>query len=128
MHKSLNIAPAADLPVPLTSPGVQVSSSTVRSERKRLQRALDWLHDERELFLGEYEVLNFLARRKGGQGVVQFMKRHSDGLEFAVKFFQAREGALQLCGLLNVVHCCCAQRNYVHRNCYDRLVCVESCI
>ena len=37
---------------------------------------------------------NFLARRQGGQGVVQFMKRARDGVEFAVKFFYDLDGAL----------------------------------
>jgi hypothetical protein len=63
------------------------------TEEKQLDRALDHLYDTHEAFHGGYEVLSFMARRQGGQGVVQFMRRASDGLDFAVKFFNDRRGA-----------------------------------
>jgi hypothetical protein len=62
-------------------------------QQAQLEPALDHLYDTREQFRGVYEVLSFMARRRGGQGMVQFMRRTSDGLQFAVKFFDDRKGA-----------------------------------
>ena len=46
--------------------------------------------------MNTYEVKNFMSRREGGQGTVQFLQRKVDGLEFAVKFFQDADGAQSL--------------------------------
>ena len=77
----------------LTSMGSSLPSSVDAGRGDELGRALDFLRQEKELFLGEFDVLSFLDRRQGGQGVVQFMTRRSDRLEYAVKFFNDREGA-----------------------------------
>ena len=70
------------------------TNATANNVAKNLERALDFMHDTGELFLSEFEVQNFLARREGGQGLVQFVRRAADGVEFAVKFFHATDGAL----------------------------------
>jgi serine/threonine protein kinase len=56
-----------------------------------LERVLDNMHESDELFFGKFAVLNFLARRAGGQGCVQFVRRIPDQVQFAVKFFLQNE-------------------------------------
>lgn len=73
----------------------RVDVSMSGTAQDTLAGALDYLHREGERFLGKFEVLDFLARREGGQGTVQFMRRHRSGTEYAVKFFDARNGAHQ---------------------------------
>lgn len=58
-----------------------------------LESALDELHDTGAPFLACFEVLDFLSRRTGGQGCVQFVRRTPDRAQFAVKFFPHADGA-----------------------------------
>jgi len=51
----------------------------------RLEAALDVMHASKVLFLGSYSMLGAVERRAGGQGVVQFAARHSQGGQVAVK-------------------------------------------
>ena len=56
-----------------------------------LERALDWLVDTRQPFLGSYTVLGGHASRAvGGQGLVQFVRRTHGAEEFAIKFYTYR--------------------------------------
>lgn len=55
-----------------------------------LEDALDWMSASGRPFLGQYTVLPASERRRGGQGVVQFVRSRASGEEFAVKFYAAR--------------------------------------
>eukprot|EP00892_Ulva_mutabilis_P002495 jgi/Ulvmu1/12246/UM086_0037.1 len=55
-----------------------------------LEDALDWMAASGRPFLGQYTVLAAAERRRGGQGVVQFVRSRASGEEFAVKFYAAR--------------------------------------
>lgn len=55
-----------------------------------LEDALDWMAASGRPFLGQYTVLPAAERRRGGQGVVQFVRSRASGEEFAVKFYAAR--------------------------------------
>lgn len=60
-----------------------------------LERVLDHMHESNELFFGKFAVLNFLGRRTGGQGCVQFMRRVPDQVQYAIKFFLQNEKAFE---------------------------------
>lgn len=60
-----------------------------------LERVLDEMHEAGELFFGRFAVLNFLSRRAGGQGCVQFVRRVPDQVQFAVKFFLHNDSAFK---------------------------------
>ena len=52
---------------------------------------LDRLHNNKLLFLSQFEVLNPEHRRRGGQGTVQFAQRADDSSAVAIKFFFSRK-------------------------------------
>ena len=91
--------PSASVALSVTRPK---HSNLQKQADKRLQSALDRMNSCKQLFLGDFEVLNFMMRREGGQGVVQFMKRSCDGVDFAVKFFHDVNGATS-CADLQVI-------------------------
>ena len=60
---------------PLKPPALSLNISKGIAEAQRLDRTLDHLHEAQEKFVGEFHVHNYLARRQGGQGVVQVCKQ-----------------------------------------------------
>jgi hypothetical protein len=50
-----------------------------------LERALDTLHESKELFAGRFEMHSPTKRRRSTHGVVQFARGHFDGVEYAIK-------------------------------------------
>jgi hypothetical protein len=85
--------PVSDPDVTVEPRGAAPSPAPEASAQQVLEHVLDHLSETQELFAGQYRVLHFMARRHGGQGLVQFMRRESDGLDFAVKFFNDQHGA-----------------------------------
>ena len=64
---------AAVPPVAVGGPEQVIDSS--KAPLDALEDALDWMCVSNRAFLGQYVVLGSVERRRGGQGVVQFMRR-----------------------------------------------------
>jgi hypothetical protein len=50
-----------------------------------LEDTLDWMYENKEPFMGSYELCSGLERFEGGQGLVQFCHRTFRKDEFAIK-------------------------------------------
>jgi Protein kinase domain len=68
----------------------QTTEGVSTSARHTLERALDDMSSHKELLFGKYAILASGHRRRGAQGLVQFVLDASgEGSQYAVKFFQA---------------------------------------
>lgn len=71
-HGSIAVAAAvAGVPGGVLEPVIDSSKAPLDA----LEDALDWMCFSNRAFLGQYVVLGSAERRRGGQGVVQFMRR-----------------------------------------------------
>lgn len=88
------VAGAAGVPDPVID--------TSKAPLDALEDALDWMCLSNRAFLGQYVVLGSVDRRRGGQGVVQFMRRCVQSLRPEIFLLVLLFGS----PVLRVMHAC----------------------
>eukprot|EP00892_Ulva_mutabilis_P002733 jgi/Ulvmu1/12460/UM009_0112.1 len=70
--------------------GPMPANASVDDKLERIHKQLDGMHAVGKPVLGRFEVLSAQHRRQGGQGIVQFARGVTDGLDYALKFFVSK--------------------------------------